>query len=42
MNAILVAKHLERIADHARNIATDIIFWVRGADLRHQLSLLAD
>ena len=42
MNAILVAKHLERIADHARNIATDIILWVRGADLRHQLSLLAD
>jgi phosphate transport system protein len=42
MNAILVAKHLERIADHARNIATHIIFWVRGADLRHQLSLLAD
>jgi len=42
MNAILVAKHLERIGDHARNIATDIIFWIRGADVRHQLSLLAD
>jgi phosphate transport system protein len=42
MNGILVAKHLERIADHARNIATDIIFWIRGADVRHQLSLLTD
>ena len=42
MNGILVAKHLERIADHARNIATDIIFWIRGADVRHQLSLLSD
>ncbi len=42
LNAILVAKHLERIADHARNIATDIIFWIRGADVRHQLSLLSD
>ena len=39
MRAILVAKNLERIADHASNIATDVIFWVRGADLRHALSL---
>jgi phosphate transport system protein len=42
VSAILVAKHLERIADHARNIATDIIFWIRGADVRHQLSLSMD
>ena len=42
VSAILVAKHLERIADHARNIATDIIFWIRGADVRHQLSLSLD
>jgi phosphate transport system protein len=33
---------LERIADHASNIATDVIFWVRGADLRHELSLVID
>ena len=42
MNGILVAKNLERIADHAANIATDVIFWVRGADLRHELSLVID
>ena len=42
MNGILVAKHLERIADHASNIATDVIFWVRGADVRHQLSVSMD
>ncbi len=42
MRAILVAKNLERIADHASNIATDVIFWIRGADVRHQLSMAMD
>jgi phosphate transport system protein len=42
MNGILVAKNLERIADHASNIATDVIFWVRGADVRHELSVAVD
>jgi phosphate transport system protein len=42
MRGILVAKNLERIADHASNIATDVIFWIRGADLRHQLSMTVD
>jgi phosphate transport system protein len=40
--AILISRNLERIADHATNIATDVIFWVRGADLRHQLSMAVD
>jgi phosphate transport system protein len=42
MNGILVARNLERIADHAANIATDVIFWIRGADVRHQYSVLMD
>ena len=42
LNGILVARSLERIADHASNIAADVIFWIRGADVRHQLSLAVD
>jgi len=42
MNGILVSRNLERIADHASNIATDVIFWIRGADVRHQLSVSMD
>jgi phosphate transport system protein len=38
LQAIIVARNLERIADHATNIATDVIFWIRGADVRHQLT----
>jgi phosphate transport system protein len=42
MRGILVARNLERIADHASNIATDVIFWIRGADVRHQLEAMVD
>ena len=42
LNAMLISRNLERIADHATNIATDVIFWIRGADVRHALSMAMD
>jgi phosphate transport system protein len=32
---LLATRHLERIADHATNIAEDVVFWLRGLDIRH-------
>jgi phosphate transport system protein len=37
LDALLVARNLERVADHATNISEDVIFWVRGADVRHNV-----
>ncbi|HLK33918.1 MAG TPA: phosphate signaling complex protein PhoU [Terriglobales bacterium] len=39
LDALLIARNLERVADHATNIAEDVIFWVRGADVRHSFGM---
>ncbi len=36
LNTIIISRNLERIADHAANIASEVIFWVQGADIRHR------
>jgi phosphate transport system protein len=35
VRVIKVAKYIERVADHATNIAEEVIFMVRGEDVRH-------
>jgi phosphate transport system protein len=37
LHTLSVARHLERIADQATNIAEDIVFMVEGEVIRHQL-----
>jgi len=37
LNALIISRNLERVGDHATNVAEDVIFWVRGADIRHNL-----
>ena len=41
LDALLIARNLERVADHGTNIAEDVIFWIKGADVRHHFGMNA-
>ena len=41
LNALMICRALERVADHATNIAEDVIFWIEGSDVRHHKTLMA-
>jgi phosphate transport system protein len=41
VDLIFIARSLERIADHATNIAEDVLFLVRGIDVRHSTHRVA-
>lgn len=38
LHLLLISRNLERIADHATNIAEDVIYYVEGRDIRHSAS----
>jgi phosphate transport system protein len=40
LNALMICRSLERVGDHATNIAEDVIFWIQGADVRHHKSVV--
>ena len=42
LSLILIARNLERVGDHATNIAEEVIYWTQGRDVRHTKGATAD
>lgn len=38
LDLIFISRHLERVADHATNIAEDVYYLVRGSTIKHRLA----
>ena len=38
LDMLVIARNLERVGDHATNIAEDVIFWLSGTDVRHNIA----
>ena len=38
IDLILIGRHLERVADHATNIAEDVYYLVKGSTIKHRLA----